>query len=151
MLRSATLTFALPAPARRSRVSRGGATARLSKWVRGLTTFDVRRAVVGLFLLAFFVGSVVCGPAEHRTMEVGGQGATPAVSVAAKTSSGHQAPAKGSPAAPCTGHCAAHTIALPAIFSASAAPFVLSAVWSMANDQLVIAALSARLERPPRA
>jgi hypothetical protein len=118
--------------------------------LREFAAVDFGRAFVGLIMLAFLIGSVVCGPAEHRMMEVGGQTAASAVSLASKTTNGHQTPAKGSPAAPCTGHCAAHTIALPAIFSASPAPFVLSAAWNMANDQLVVEALSARLERPPR-
>jgi hypothetical protein len=110
---------------------------------RGLTVF---------FLVAFVLGSVVCSPAAHRWLDADADQpvSAQAMSEVAKSAAGHQTPAKGAVGGLCTGHCTSHSIALPAVFIASATPLLKQAGWPVENDQWAQASAPARLERPPR-
>lgn len=151
-------SFGLIARAARSRVTRGGVASRgtsvhhlpaargpglLRAAPRGLTAF---------LLVAFVLGSLVCSPAAHHWLDADADQpvTAQAMSNVAKSPAGHETPIKGALGGLCTGHCASHSIALPAVFIASATPFLKQTVWRVANDQWAQASAPARLERPPR-
>lgn len=148
-------TFGLIARAARSRVEGGRADARPIR-VRHLPAArgpdklrTAPRGLIAFFLAVFVLGSVVCSPAGHRFLDAGADQPVSAQSLSevAKSTTGHETPIKGGL---CTGHCTSHSIALPAVFIASATPLLKQAVWPVANDQWAQARAPARLERPPR-
>ncbi len=151
-------SFGLFVRAARSRVGGGRAASRLNSVRhqpaargRGLLR-ATPRGLTAFFLVAFVLGSVVCSPAAHRWLDADADQAvsTQASSAGAKSAGGHETPTKGSLGGLCTGHCMSHSIALPAVFIASATPLLKQALWRVVNDQWAQASAPARLERPPR-
>lgn len=151
-------SFGLIARAARSRVGGGRAAAR-PIWVHRLPASRgpglLRAAPRGLtvfFLVAFVLGSVVCSQAAHRWLDADADQpvSAQAMGEVAKSAAGHETPIKSALGGLCTGHCTSHSIALPAVFIASATPVLKQAVWRVANDQWAQASAPARLERPPR-
>ncbi len=152
-------SFGLIARAARSRVGGGRASARPIR-VRHLPAArgpgllrTAPRGLTAFFLVAFVLGSVVCGPAAHRWLDADADQpvSAQAMSEVAKSTTGHETPIKGALGGLCTGHCTSHSIALPAVFIASATPLLKQSAWPVANDQWAQASAPARLERPPRA
>jgi hypothetical protein len=117
---------------------------------KGLSSFFSvrRRLVTAVVLLAFVLGSAVCGPAAHQWLEGDSVASAPTVE-ATKAPAKHTGPSKSAPAT-CTGHCASHTMSLPAQIVASDVPYIERTGWSVLNDQWSEASRPARLERPPR-
>jgi hypothetical protein len=151
-------SFGLIARAARSRV-RGGRAASRPIWVHRLPAARrpgllraAPRGLTAFFLVAFVLGSVICSPTAHRWLDgdAGQPVSAQAMSEVAKSAAGHETPIKGALGGLCTGHCTSHSIALPAVFIASATPLLKQAAWPMANDQGAQASAPARLERPPR-
>lgn len=151
-------SFGLIARAARSCV-RGDRAALRPIWVRHLPVARgprllraAPRGLTAFFLVAFVLGSVICSPAAHHWLDADAEQpvSAQAISQVAKSAPGHEAPLKGGLGSLCTGHCASHSIALPAVFVASATPFLKQAVWHLGNDQWAQASAPARLERPPR-
>jgi hypothetical protein len=149
-------SFGMPARAARSRVRSGfiavrsRRVARPARFAGSVLLFDVRRALTAFLLVAFVLGSAVCSPAAHHWLDADQPDSAQPMSENAKSSGGDEAPAKGNLAGLCTGHCTSHSVALPAVFIATAVPFLRQAAWRVANDQWAQASAPARLERPPR-
>lgn len=150
--------FGLFVRAARSRVG-GGRAASRPIWSHDLPAVRGRgllraasRGLTAFLLVAFVMGSVVCSPPAHRWLdaEMDQPATAQMVSENAKSAAGHETPMKSKLVGFCTGHCLSHSIALPAVFVASATPFLKQASWHMTNDQWAQASAPARLERPPR-
>lgn len=137
----------------RGRVPSRGISARYQPAVRGLGLVRAAsRGLTAILLVAFVLGSVICSPPAHRWLDAGTEqpAAAQMLSANAAAAAGHEAPTKSKLVGFCTGHCLSHSIALPAVFIASATPFLQQASWHVTNDQWAQASAPARLERPPR-
>lgn len=110
------------------------------------------RAVFGwtLALILAFTALVSAGAAhasiEGTTAPAGLVALTPADAPAR-----HDAPNKAHLCVACTGHCAAHVVAVPTAPTTLTLSLVTAAAWAPQDDQWARLTRPSRLERPPRA
>lgn len=122
----------------------------------GVTRFGFGQLLPLLLVVAFLIGTLVCGPAEHAALETSPTAALPMATsnletpALLKVADDHKAPVKKSLDA-CTGHCATHSVSLPAAFALETASFSKRATWLPQQDTLRLTNRPALLDRPPRA
>ncbi|GEM_PF-2602011 len=118
--------------------------------------FSFGKAMALFVTIAFLLGIVICGPAEHAALETETPVASQVVAstvqspVMIKAAGDHKAPVKKSLAA-CTGHCSAHGVSLPVSFAPETVAFEHRAVWLAEQDQGLLIERPVLLDRPPRA
>lgn len=118
--------------------------------------FAFGKAMALLVTIAFLLGIVVCGPAEHAALETETAVASQSVAMNApapaviKLAGDHKLPVKKT-LATCTGHCSAHGVSLPVSFAPETAAFEHRADWQPVPDQGLLVQRTVLLDRPPRA
>jgi hypothetical protein len=118
--------------------------------------FSFGKVMALVVTIAFLIGIVVCGPAEHAALETETPSAAQVVAstveapAVIKVAGDHKAPVKKALSA-CTGHCAAHGVSLPVSFAPETVAFANRAVWQPQQDQRLLGDRAVLLDRPPRA
>lgn len=116
----------------------------------GLVEIAPRVLMSLVVVVAFLMCAVFSGPATHRSIETDIPSSVLLMKDVAKAPGEAGTPVKSLLPGLCNGHCAAHTLTLPALLLLPAAPFVLRATWWVFDDQVGQVTRPALLERPPR-
>lgn len=124
----------------------------VARTARGCAPVDVSaNLVISLFLaLAVLLSAMVSTNAVHHSFDIEAPQVESVSKASAQTPDAPSSPTKSRIPGLCTGHCAAHTLTLPATPPLVFIPYILRAGWWSANDQVTLVSRPALLERPPR-